>query len=235
MCLRPIHLCLILIFITTQTHAQDSTHRKKPWFMAVGAGLTINRAFGPMIDQVTSFDRSFGIKKELQKDGLGFEIDVNFQKQFSDMVYFKAGINFVQKQVNPEENSYPLYKDSLKTGYLTLPTLVGVLIPLNLNKTIYLTLEAGPCTNFKLIDKTHHGIDRYGFKTFPVVLGGQGGAGFLFRSPNGSGTQLMYTYRADITHSYDESLYWGAPNELIRTRGYQFRTHAFTISYIWPL
>jgi len=188
-----------------------------------------------MISMVTSFDQSFGIKKEVQKDGLAFEIDVNFQGQISNLVYFKTGINFVQKQVNPEENSYPLYKDSLKTGYLTLPTLVGVSIPLNLNKTIYLMLEGGPCTNFKLIDKTHHGIDRYGFKTFPIVLGGQGGGGFLFRRPNGSGVQLMYTYRADITHSYDESLYWGAPNELIRTRGYQFRTHAFTFCYSWLL
>lgn len=225
----------VCAFIVISGHAQDSTQHKNPWYITIGGGVTINRAFGPMLNQVYEFDREFGIKKELQKNGTAYEIDVNFQKMCGQLVYIKTGFNYVQKQVNPEEASYPLYKDSLKTGYLQIPLLAGVAVPLNLKKTILLSVETGPTANFKVNDQTHHGIDRAGFETFSFVLGWQGGAGFTFRNPNGSGWQLLYTFRTDLTYTYNESLYWGGTNEPIRTRAYQLRTHAFTLGYVWAL
>jgi hypothetical protein len=96
-------------------------------------------------------------------------------------------------------------------------------------------MEAGPSGNVKLIDKSYHGPDRAGFKTYPVVLGLQAGAGIAFKLQSSLRMQLLYTYRQDITNAYDESLYWGGTNEPIRTRSYIFKTSSFSVGLQWPL
>jgi opacity protein-like surface antigen len=234
--IRPYSLCLILIIFTvSQTRAGDTTSPKKPWYISVGGGYTSSRAGGSLVKMVDEFNQQFGIKKMIQKDGGGFEINVGLQKRFSDQAYFKTGLGYIQKKVNPEENSYPLYKDSLKTGYLSLPFLFGVDVPLNRSKTIALFFDAGPYVNFKIIDKTTHGQDRAGFKTFPVVVGARGSAGVSFVVSPSVKLQLQYTYSADITNTYNETLYWGGTNEPYRTRSYKYMTHSFSLGFQWPL
>jgi len=231
---RPIYLSL-LFFVLSFSHAraQDTTDRKSPWYMTISAGYTSTRAGGSLVDMVQEFNRQFNIKNATQKNGGGFEINVNFQKYISNFVYLKTGLGYIQKQVNPEENSYPLYKDSLKTGYLSIPLVFGVGIPLNKSETFRLVLEAGPCGNIKLIDKSYHGADRAGFKTYPIVLGVQAGGGIVFKLSSSVRMQLLYTYKPDITNTYDESLYWGNPP--IRTMSYKLRTHSITVGLQWPL
>jgi len=233
---RPIYLYLVLfVFGIGQTLAQDTTHRKKNWYITVSAGYASNRAGGSLVDMVQGLNQQYGYKNATQKNGGGYEINVHLQTQISDLVYFKTGLGFIQKQVNPEENSYPLYKDSLKTGYLSIPVLFGVGIPLNQSRTFQLLLEAGPSGNIKLIDKSYHGPDRAGFKTFPLVLGAQAGGGIIFKLTSSVRMQLMYTYRQDITIAYNESLYWGSPTEPIRTRSYIFKTNSIAVGLQWRL
>jgi|GEM_PF-1724514 len=235
---RPI--CLILtLFLSgiTQTRAQINPNINHPWYITINAGYTINRAGGSLFNLVQDLDRQYGIKNATQKNGGGFEVNVHFQRQIFDLAYIKTGLGYIQKQVNPEENSYPLYKDSLKTGYLSIPVLFGVGVPLNESKTFRLMAEVGPTGNVKLIDKSYHGPDRAGFKTYPVVLGLQAGAGIAFKLQSSVHMQLLYTYRQDITHAYDESLYWGGvgSSEPIRTRSYIFKTSSFSVGLQWPL
>ncbi len=231
-------ICLaLLLFVAAvgRTQAQTEPTHQNPWYITINAGYTINKAGGSLVDMVQQLDREYGIKNATQKNGGGYEINVHFQRKISDFVYIKTGLGYIQKQVNPEENSYPLYKDSLKTGYLSIPFLFGVGIPLNKSESFQLLMEGGPSGNIKLIDKTYHGPDRAGFKTYPFVLGLQAGAGIAFKLQSAVRMQLLYTFRQDLTHAYDESLYWGAPNEPIRTRSYTFRTSSFSVGIQWPL
>jgi hypothetical protein len=144
-------------------------------------------------------------------------------------------LSYVKKRVYPEEKSYPLYQDSLNTGYLTIPFLFGISQPLNKSRSIWLSVEAGPAGSVPIVDNTYKAPDRADYKTLPVVLSACGGAGISFGMQNGARLQLHYSYTVDITNAINESLYWGAPDELIRTRSYKYRVHEFSIGVQWPL
>ena len=152
LCLCNIHQCL----------ASDTTYRKKPVYFSISVGYTANKAFGSLPDMVSTFNEQYGITDARQKNGGGFGFTFALQKQFSEYFYYQTGLGYIQKQVNPEEGGYMLYKDSLKTGYLVIPLLFGVSSPLNTAKTIFLSMEAGPSANVKLINKTTYGQDRAG-------------------------------------------------------------------------
>jgi hypothetical protein len=117
-----------------------------------------------------------------------------------------TGLGYLQKQVNPEEGGSMLYKDSLKTGYLSLPVLAGVVVPVNTARTILFSVEGGAYSDFKLIDKTTHGIDRAGFSTSSAVLGLQGGCELIFDLPASSRAFIQYSYKVDMTDAYKETL-----------------------------
>lgn len=203
--------------------------------MSIRGGYTSNKAFGSLVNLVQNYDNQFGVRGARQKDGSGFALGVNFQQMLSEPGYLKFGLNYLQKQVNPEEGSYPLYKDSLKTGYLSLPLLIGIMEPLNLKKTIFLSAEAGPSGNFKLIDKSWSGPDRVSFRTSAIVLGFQAGAGITLVAPSGVRWLFQYSYMRDITKAYTESLYIGTPTNPTQTFEYKFSTQIFSIELQWPL
>jgi hypothetical protein len=229
---------LVLMLLAAQSSfAEDSTHvhKRKPLFLSITAGYTSTRAGGSLVSMVQEFNQQFNIHNAYQKNGGGIALSVLLQKQFSGIVYYKTGLSYIQKHVYPEGNSYPLYKDSLNTGYLSVPLLFGAMQPLNRAKTIWVSIEAGPVGGFKIVDKTYKAPDRAGYKTMPVVLSGCGGAGLTFGSQYATRLQLHYSYTADFTNAIDETLYWGGTNEPYRTRSYKYKTQSFSIGLLLPL
>lgn len=225
----------VLLSVSARSFASDTTYRKHPWLMFGSAGYTINKAFGGVMDNEAEFNAMSGIRNAKQKDWGGFELRAGFQSQISSLVYFKTGLGYLQKQVNPEEGGFMLYKDSLKTGYLSFPILFGVIIPVNPAKTILFSVEGGASADFKLIDKTTSGIDRADFSTSSAVVDLQGGCGLIFNPIAGSRAFIQYTYRVDMTDAYKETLYWGAPNEPYRTLSLKYRTQVISLGWIWDL
>ncbi|HEY4147848.1 MAG TPA: hypothetical protein VGM41_02910 [Chitinophagaceae bacterium] len=61
------------------------------------------------------------------------------------------------------------------------------------------------------------------------------GAGISFVTSDNARIFLLYDYSSDLTHAYKEELYWGAPNELIRTRFYQLKTSSISLGFQWAL
>jgi hypothetical protein len=235
--MNRVTLCLFLfcMLVTHFSFAGDTTSPKKPLFLSVSAGYASTHAAGSLVDMVQSLDRQYGIRNAYQKNGGGFAIDVLVQKQFLNLVYYKTGLGYIQKHVFPEGNSYPLYKDSLNTGYLTVPFLFGLAMPLNRSRSIYLSIDAGPVGNIAIVDDSYKAPDRVGYKTMLMVLGVSGGAGISFGLPGEMRLMIHYSYSADITNSVNETLYWGAPNEMYRTRSYKYDVQSFSIGFVWPL
>ena len=227
--------CLFCLLITHFAFAGDTTYRKKPLFLSVNAGYTSTHASGSLVSMVQSLNHEFGINNAYQKNGGGFAVSVLLQKQFSNLAYYTTGLGYIQKHVFPEGNSYPLYKDSLNTGYLAVPFLFGLAMPLDRSQSVCLTIEAGPVGDIAIVDNTYKAPDRVGYKTLPLVLGASGGAGISFGSPGGMRLTIHYSYSADITNAVNETLYWGAPNEMYRTRSYKYDVQSFTIGFQWPL
>jgi len=203
--------------------------------MSGSAGYTINKAFGSVMDNEREFNAMFRITNARQKNWGGFELRAAFQKEISRLFYFKTGLGYLQKQVNPEEGGFMLYKDSLKTGYLSIPVLAGVVMPLNTSQTILFSLEGGAYSDFRLIDKTTSAIDLAGFSTSSVALGLQGGCELTFDLRGGSTAFIQYSYKVDMTDAYKETLYWGAPGELYRTLSLKYRTQVISLGWKWEL
>lgn len=168
-----------------------------------------------------------------QVNGGGFLIYAVIQRQFTKSLYLKYGLGYIQKQVNPEENSYELYKDRLKTGYIFLPVFAGFnCIPLN--KQIAINLECGPAVNFKVIDKSTTGVDRVDFKTKPIVISGCFGAGISYWANEKIKLSLNYQFISDLTEDYIEYLYWNS-SERRKAFNYKFKSNVFTIAIQWQV
>jgi hypothetical protein len=230
----PIFLFLSL-FSIGHVSASDTTYHKKPLYFSISAGYSFNRAGGSLVEMVQQLNVQFGIRNAKQKDGNGFALTLGLQKQLGEFIYFKTGLGYIQKKVNPEEGSFPLYKDSLKTSYLSIPLMVGIDPAIDARKTIFLSLEAGLSGNLKMIDKSYSGPDRVGFKTNPGTLGFNAGGGLTLVASPTVNFMVRYDYMVDITNAYDETLYWGAPNEVYRTRSYKYKTSNFSIGLQWLL
>lgn len=233
---KPFILWTVLFFSATgQSFAQDSVSHKNPWLISGSAGYTINKGFGSLLDKDKEFNAMFGIKDATQKNWGGFELKVGLQKQLNQYVYFKTGLSYLQKQVNPEEGGYNLYKDSLKTGYLTIPFLGGIIVPVNPARTILFSLEGGASANFRLIDNTKHAIDEVSFSTSSVTLALQGGCGLTIDLHSGSRAFVQYSYMVDLTDAYGITLYWGAPGQTYRSFDMKFRTQVISLGWQWQL
>jgi hypothetical protein len=233
--LKTVFLSLAVCLAIHSCYAADTTYRKKPWFMSFSVGYTSSHAGGSLVDMVQQLDGQFGARNPYQKNGGGFAIDVLFQKQFTPVGYYKIGLGYIQKHVYPEENSYPLYKDSLNTGYLAIPFLFGFTEPLNKSRSIWFSLEGGPTGSIAIVNQTYRAPDRVDYKTLPVVLGFRGGASISFGLPKDMRLVMSYSYSVDITNAINETLYWGAPNEIYRTRSYKYQVQAFSLGFQWPL
>ena len=225
---RTVSLSLILfMFAIGHARAQDTTHHKRPWFISLGGGYNSTKVFGKLLDKVGTYST--------QKNGGSFEINFSAQKQLSELPYIKIGISYLQKRVNPGENpDVVVYKDTLQTGYLSVPLALGLMIPLDPKKRVFFSLEAGLSGNFKISGRSYHGPDQAGFKTLPVVLGAQGSGGVIVKLSSLFRLQFLYTYRRDLTDAYRENLYWDA-GEATRTAAFGMRTNSFSAGLMLEL
>ena len=227
---------IFLAFLSSQSvFASDTTYRRSPWQMAISFGLSSNRANGSMADFTQTYNHEFNIRDAEQKDGGGFLFNVTVQREFANYFYVKSGLGLIQKNVNPEEKSYPLYKDSLNTGYIFIPVLIGARTALNPKKTIGVFFETGVAGNFKILDKSYCGPDRVAFKINPFVLSFQASGGFNFALGDKANLILQYTYSADLTNAYMETLYLGATNLTYYVGNYKWLTNSLSLGIQWPL
>ena len=209
----------------------DTTAPGRSWYFSLSAGFTSNTVFGSEVDQIKTLSPRYMEPQQKNRGGVTF--DVGFQKYVSSMVYLRLGLGYMWKQVNPQENSYVLYKDSLKTGYLTVPFIWGISQPVNPSHSLLVMLEAGPVGCLKLVDKTTTGQDREGWQTFAGVADIVAGGGIALVAP-GVRVALLYHYQRDLTDAYHEILYWGG-NPLIKTNVYRYSSHVVSIGFQWAM
>jgi hypothetical protein len=162
-------LAILLCLPFFNANAQDSASHKSSWHMIYSLGFNYNQVGGSMPDFIEKFSREFGTPMPRQNDGGGIQLGVFVQKDISEFLYLKSGFGLTFKNVNPEEQAYPLYKDSLKTDYISIPLLIGVQTSLNEKKNIDFFFETGILTNFAIGDKSYKAPDRVAFSHSTVV------------------------------------------------------------------
>jgi hypothetical protein len=229
--------CLFILLISISSihlFASDTTYRKNPWHMSIAMGPNYNSVGGSMVDFDKTFNDMAHVTAE-QKNTVGWFINYSVQKNFADAFYVKSGLSFIHKQVNPQENTDVVYRDSMNTGYLSIPALIGISAPLNLKKTIGFFAETGLAGNLKITDHSYHPPDRIGFETLPVVLSFQFSAGFTFGVWENASFILQYGYSADLTNAYKETRYFGAPQMPIYVGYYKYFTNSVSLGVQWGL
>lgn len=156
---------------------------------------------------------------------LGFHL----LKPLSDKFYFRSGFSYVHKQVQPQENTNVYYKDQLKSGYVSVPALLGTEFLLEEGRPVTVSLEFGPAFNFRVMDKSYFGPDRVETMAHPATGSLNPAAGLSWDVGRGLKMTARYSYMVDVTHAYTETLYWGSPDQPYRDFHYQWKTHVFSL------
>jgi len=222
---------IILFYFAFVFAVAAKAQNSKNTFVGIFGGYNHSSVGGTLVEKDRPFNASYRLSGK-QEGGDGFLVYAAMKHEFSNIVYFKYGLGYFQKQVNPEENSYELYKDKLKTGYIFLPVLAGLV--LSLNNAAGINIECGPAVNFKLVDKSSTGPDRVDFKTKPTVISAVAGAGISFHTNKKTIVSFNYQYVSDLTEAYVEYLYWSSA-EPHKPFNYKYKTHTVTIGLQWEL
>src|ERR1044072_717782 len=180
-------LILFAVLATINTFANDTT-RRKPLYLSISAGLTSSKVYGSMVDRNEQYDNTV-----TQENGGGFAITFHLKKTIGDFFYFKTGLNYLLKQVDPQQNSGVVYKDHLKTHYLSLPILFGLNF-LPAESKFNASVELGPSADFKIIDKTYIAPDRKSVKVNFASLALNPGATISYAASPKVSMQLQYSY-----------------------------------------
>jgi hypothetical protein len=225
-------LLIVSILFSGDLAAQKNDFAKSQTFLSITAGYASSHVFGTMPQKDLQYDAPLGGKLHME-NGSGFTFGIIAQRNLSDYFYLRSGLQYIQRQVDPEEKTIVFYKDSLKTGYLSLPILFGINVwpqghPVNLS------FEFGPVANFRLSDRTKIGPDRVAFKTSFASLSLCPGATLSFSSTSGQMLLLHYSYMFDITNAYVEYLYWNSSDPR-RPFTYKYGTSIFSFAYQWTI
>ena len=181
-----------------------------------------------MVDKNEQFDKTVQ-----QKNTSGYAINFHLNKMMSNHLYFKTGLNYIKKQVDPQQNSGVVYKDHLNTHYLSLPVILGMyVLPVDKSKFNF-SIEFGSSADFKLADKSYFGPDRKSAETNFVSLALNPGACLSYAVGHKANLVLQYTYLHSITNSYVETLYWGSYTEPIKKFIYKYNTQMVTLGVQW--
>ena len=180
-----------------------------------------------MVERNEQFDKTV-----TQENTGGFAINFHLKKMVSDFLYFKTGLNYILKQVDPQQNSGVVYKDRLKTHYLSLPILFGLNFR-PVNSKFNASVELGPSADFKLVDKTYVGPDRKSVKTNFASLAITPGATLSSAASPTVNLVLQYSYLHSITNNCVEHLYWGSTAEPIKKFVYKYNTQMVTFGIQW--
>jgi len=197
--------------------------------MIYSLGFNYNKVGGSMPDFIEKFSREFRTPMPKQSDGGGIQVGVVVQKDMSEWLYLKSGFGLVHKKVNPEEQAYPLYKDSLNSWYISIPLLIGVQTSLDAKKTIDAFFETGILGNFAIGDKSYKAPDRVAFSHSGAVATYQVSAGFSFIVAPNASLVLQYAYSLDISPAYRETLYLGATNQTYFYGDYKYHTSSLSL------
>ncbi|HEY8897532.1 MAG TPA: outer membrane beta-barrel protein [Niastella sp.] len=219
-------LLLFAVLATLNTFANDTT-RRKPLFFSISAGLTSSKVYGSMVERNEQFDKTV-----TQENGSGFALNFHLKKMIGDFFYFKTGLNYLLKQVDPQQNSGVVYKDHLKTHYLSLPILFGLNF-LPAESKFNASIELGPSADFKLIDKTYIAPDRKSVKVNFASLALNPGATISYAAGPKVNLQLQYSYLHSITNTFVTHLYWGSTTEPIKKFEYRYNTQMVTFGIQW--
>jgi hypothetical protein len=219
-------LVLFAVLATFSSLANDTT-RRKPLFFSISAGFTSNKVYGTMVERNEQFDKTV-----TQGNTGGFAINFHLKKMMSDFIYFKTGLNYLLKQVDPQQNSGVVYKDQMKTHYLSLPILFGLNFRPAESK-FNASVELGPSADFKLIDKTYIAPDRKSVKTNFASLALNPGATISYAASPKVYLQLQYSYLHSLTYNCVEHLYWGSTAEPIKKFEYKYNTQMVTFGIQW--
>jgi hypothetical protein len=223
------YFAFFLLAISLKANAQDSTRQKTSWHMTGSLGFNMNHVRGSMQDYTEKWSAQFPNSTPEQKNGGGFQFATTVQKDVGNWLYLKSGFGLVQKNVNPEENTYILYKDSLNTGYIFIPVLIGAQTFLDSKRTISLFCETGILTNFAISDQTYSGPDRVDFSRSSVVATYQISAGIGYVVGSNATLILQYAYSMDVSPAYKETLYYGAPNQKFLYGDYKYHTSSLSL------
>jgi hypothetical protein len=202
-----------LFILGINLFASDTTK----YHISITAGLTNNSVYGTMVNR----NNQFGTNVKMENK-VGFSAGINIDKSITSRLFIRTGLNFIFKQVNPMVNTIAIYKDELKTGYLSIPVELGVnVIPFD--KIVNLSFTVGTMTNFRLIEKSKIGPDRADFKTPFVSESISAGARICINASSKSKFVLQYNYLYDISNSYVESLYYLAGGSTTKFN-YKYKT-----------
>jgi len=220
-------LVLFSLLFIANSFASDTTKTKRPLWLSISAGFTSNKVYGSMVDKNEQFDKSVQ-----QENTTGYAINFQLIKPFANILYFKTGLNYINKRVDPQQHTGNVYKDRLNTHYLSLPVLFGIQL-LPLEKKLNASIEFGSSANFKLADKSYFGPDRKSGKANAASLDLSPGVGLSYAVSSKVKLVLQYTYLHSISNSYVEELYWGSYTEPIKKFVYKYNTQAVTFGVQW--
>lgn len=221
-------LVLFSLLFTFNIFAADTTITRNPVFFSISVGFTSNHVYGSMVDKNEQFD-----KNVQQKNTGGYAINFHIKKVMTDHLYFKTGLNYIKKQVDPQINTSNVYKDRLNTHYLSLPFIFGMhVLPVDKSKFNF-SIEFGPSADFKLADKSYFGPDRKSGETNFISLALNPGVCFSYAVGQKANLVLQYTYLRSITNSYVEQLYWGSYTEPVKKFVYKYNTQMVTLGVQW--
>ncbi|HEX4851459.1 MAG TPA: outer membrane beta-barrel protein [Puia sp.] len=244
-----IAIITLLFIIPAKSFAQDTTQNlsktpakgspkelangKKPFYISFGAGYTLNSVFGSMHDRNVQYGYPMDGKIHMKDNG-SFIIQVQLQKYFAPNFYLSGGLNYISKRVNPMEGTISIYKDSLNTGYLSVPVYIGANVLPVISNSFNIFFELGAITNFKVVDKSSSGPDRVGFKTQPVTFSLSPGLGLSLATSPTQKFIFQYHFMYDLSNAYVETLYWSSaePN---KNFVYKYKTSVFSLAYQWQL
>jgi hypothetical protein len=233
--MRQIFVFMLLVISFGQSFAADSTFKVYPWQLSVTGGFNSNTVIGSMVDFTNKFNHIDGLSDAKQTNQMGYSINLSIQKHISQYFYLKTGLGFVHKQVNPQNNTNNIYRDTLSTNYIRIPLLIGSMFSVNNKKTIQLFAETGISGDFKISDDSPKAPDRAGFQVLPILLNFQLSGGLNFKVNNATAIVLQYEYSLGISNAYKEKLYYGSPNEPIFTGYYSYQTNSISIGVKWEL
>lgn len=213
---------------TFNCFASDTTDKRNPILFSINAGYAVNRVYGSMVDRNKQFDETVE-----QKNTGSYTVNFRLQKAISKHLYFKTGLDYIKKQVTPQENSGVVYKARLKTHYLSFPLLIGIsMLPADDSK-LNVSVEFGPSVNFRLRDESYFGPDPWSTKTNFASFSLNPGLCLTYAVSSNVNLVLQYTYMHNVTDSYVEHLYWGSYTETIKKFVYKYNSQIFTLGVQW--
>lgn len=213
-----------LLIVSNNLFASDTTKYR----ITVFGGLTNNTVYGTMVNRNNQFNTD--VKME---NRVGFAAGVNIEKSLTKTLFLKTGLNFVLKQVDPMVNTSSIYKDKLKTGYISIPIEVGM-GTIQLNKPVNVAFLIGTMTNIRLTDKSESGPDRAGFKTSFVSESISAGTRISINTSSKFKFILQYNYLCDLSNAYVETLYYYGGGSTTKFY-YKYKTHLISIGLQFPL